>query len=73
MIIMIIIIIIIIIIIKIITADFLKILHVKFKFRRECIIAAMAIPTLTSPTDIYVPTESALVLANQKINSVCRQ
>ena len=62
-----------IIIIIIIIADFLRILHVKFKFRRECIIAAMAIPTLTSPTDIYVPTESALVLANQKINSVCRQ
>ena len=59
---------IIIIIIKIITADFLKILHVKFKFRRECTITAM-----TSPTDIYVPTGSALVLAKQKINSVCRQ
>ena len=62
-----------IIIIIIIIADFLKILHVKFKFRRECIIAAMAIPTLTSPTDIYVPTGNALVLAKQKINSVCRQ
>ena len=57
-----------IIIIIIIIADFLKILHVKFKFRRECIITAM-----TSPTDIYVPTGSALVLAKQKINSVCRQ
>jgi len=54
------IIIIIIIIIMIIIADFLKILHVKFKFRRECIRAAMAIPTLTSPTDINVPTRSAL-------------